>query len=157
MGTPNPSRNTGPSWRGPETANNIIHSQLGARNTARSMLVAERSAASVSRISVDTRSRDLRNATVLDLRKSMVRRLAQFACYCRARDHPEVASKGLACLLVLAIKSAAPALGRRLQAELARLGFRVSARTVAKYRVPGILDPGMARVPDTASMEYMGV
>ena len=31
-----------------------------------------------------------------------------FASYCEARDRPEVASTGLACLLVLAIKSAAP-------------------------------------------------
>ena len=46
--------------------------------------------------------------TVLDLRQSMVRRLAQFAPYCEARNGAEMASTGLACLLVLAIKSAAP-------------------------------------------------
>jgi hypothetical protein len=45
---------------------------------------------------------------VLDLRQSMLRRLAQFASYYQARDSAEVASTGLACLLVLAIKSAAP-------------------------------------------------
>src|SRR5262249_49814684 len=45
---------------------------------------------------------------VLDLRQSMVRWLASLASYCEARDRPEVASTGLACLLVLAIKSAAP-------------------------------------------------
>jgi hypothetical protein len=44
---------------------------------------------------------------VLDLRQSTVRWLAQFAS-CEARDRPEVASTALACLLVLAIKSAAP-------------------------------------------------
>jgi hypothetical protein len=44
---------------------------------------------------------------VLDLRESMVRRLAQFASYCEARDRSEVASTRLACLLVLAIKSGA--------------------------------------------------
>jgi len=49
-----------------------------------------------------------RGPAVLDLRQSMVRWLAQFASYCEARDHPEVASTGLACLLVVAIKSAAP-------------------------------------------------
>jgi hypothetical protein len=45
---------------------------------------------------------------VLDLRQSMVHWLAQFASYCEAGDGPEVASTGLACLLVLAFKSAAP-------------------------------------------------
>jgi hypothetical protein len=45
--------------------------------------------------------------TVLDLRQSMVRRLAQFASHCEARNGVEVAT-GLACLLVLAIKLAAP-------------------------------------------------
>ena len=39
---------------------------------------------------------------------SMVHWLAQFASYCEAGDGPEVASTGLACLLVLAFKSAAP-------------------------------------------------
>ena len=42
------------------------------------------------------------------LRQSMVRRLAQFAPYCEARNGAEVASTGLACLLVLALKSQAP-------------------------------------------------
>ena len=52
----------------------------------------------------------LRNADrqFLDLRQSMVRRLAQFAPYCEARDGAEMASTGLACLLVLALKSQAP-------------------------------------------------
>ena len=44
---------------------------------------------------------------VLDSRQSMVRRLARFASYCEARNGSEVASTGLACLLVLAIKSGA--------------------------------------------------
>jgi hypothetical protein len=44
---------------------------------------------------------------VLDLCESMVRRLAPLASYREARDRPEVASTRLACLLVLAIKSAA--------------------------------------------------
>jgi hypothetical protein len=48
---------------------------------------------------------------VLDLRQSMLRLLAPFASYCKARDDPEVASRGLACLLVLAIKSAAVLVG----------------------------------------------
>jgi putative transposase len=41
---------------------------------------------------------------------------------------------------------------RRIQAELARLGFRVSARTVAKVHEspPSRAIPGMARVPETA-------
>ena len=46
--------------------------------------------------------------TVLDLRQSVVRRLAQFASYCEARNGAEVASTGLACLLVLVLKSQAP-------------------------------------------------
>jgi hypothetical protein len=46
--------------------------------------------------------------TVLDLRQSMVRWLAQFASYCETRNGAEVASTGLACLLVLALKSPAP-------------------------------------------------
>jgi hypothetical protein len=44
----------------------------------------------------------------LDLRQSMVRGLAQFASYCEARNGPEMASTGLTCVSVLAIKSAAP-------------------------------------------------
>ena len=44
-----------------------------------------------------------RGPAVLDLRQSMVRRLAQLASHCQARDGTEVASTGLACLLVLAI------------------------------------------------------
>jgi len=76
-----------------------------------------------------------------------------------ARDGPEVASARLACLPILAIKSAAPAKRRRsipqelqalirrttaenrlwgqrrTQAELARLGFLISAGTVAKYMI----------------------
>ena len=47
-------------------------------------------------------------STVLDLRQSMVRWLAQFASYCETRNGAEVASTGLACLLVLALKSPAP-------------------------------------------------
>ena len=46
--------------------------------------------------------------TVLDLRQSMVRWLAQFASYCETRNGAAVASTGLACLLVLALKSPAP-------------------------------------------------
>jgi hypothetical protein len=44
---------------------------------------------------------------VLDLRESVVRRLAQFASHCETRDSSEVASARLACLLVLAIESGA--------------------------------------------------
>jgi hypothetical protein len=43
---------------------------------------------------------------VLDLRQPMVQRLAKFAAYYEARNGVEVASTGLACLLVLAITSA---------------------------------------------------
>jgi hypothetical protein len=38
----------------------------------------------------------------------LVRRLAQFAPYCEARNGAEVPSTGLACLLILALKSQAP-------------------------------------------------
>src|SRR5215471_15338642 len=51
---------------------------------------------------------DRSGPTVLDLRQSMVRWLAQFASYCETRNGAEVASTGLACLLVLALKSPAP-------------------------------------------------
>ena len=37
---------------------------------------------------------------VLDLRQSMVRWLAPLGSYCETRDRPEMASTGLACLLV---------------------------------------------------------
>jgi putative transposase len=48
---------------------------------------------------------------------------------------------------------------KRIQAELARLGFQVSARTVAKYmRVsPPGPDRDMARVPDAARIEHVGL
>jgi hypothetical protein len=48
---------------------------------------------------------------------------------------------------------------KRIQAELAWLGFQVSARTVAKYmRVsPPGPDRGMARVPEAACIEHVGL
>jgi hypothetical protein len=49
---------------------------------------------------------------------------------------------------------------KRIQAELARLGFQVSARTVAKY-MRGCGPPGpnrhMAAVPDAACIEHVGL
>jgi putative transposase len=83
--------------------------------------------------------------------------LAWFAPHCETRDGVEVASSGLGRLLVVAVTWQRGRSGRRpiakqlqalirrmtaenrlwgqkrIQAELARLGFAVSARTVAKY------------------------
>ena len=48
---------------------------------------------------------------------------------------------------------------KRIQAELERLGFRVSARTVAKYASVSQLGPDrdVAGVPDAAYIGYLGL
>jgi putative transposase len=46
---------------------------------------------------------------------------------------------------------------KRIQAELARLGFKVSARTVAKYMRPQPRAiPGLEKIPKAARTEYLG-
>jgi hypothetical protein len=95
-------------------------------------------------------------SALLDLSKSMVWWLASFAPYCETGDGVAVAPTGLEGLLDVAVGEGRSPLDspkglirrmaaenrlwgqERIQAELARLGFKVSARTVAKYmrRVP---------------------
>ena len=118
----------------------------------------------------------LRNAgpALLDYCQPMVWWLAWFTPHCETRDGVEVASSGLACLLAVTLAAGGfcrrpipPKLQgtrptdnhrnrlwgqKRIQAELSRLGFTVSARTVAKYmnrrrRGPS---PGLAQIPEAA-------
>jgi transposase InsO family protein len=98
-----------------------------------------------------------RRSALLDYCRPMVRWLAWFAPDCETRDGVEVASSWLACLwswrsrrrrgrggrrpipaelqaLIRRMSTENRLWGqKRIQAELARLGFTVSARTVAKY------------------------
>ena len=103
-----------------------------------------------------TATSERRRSAVLDPRLPLVLELAELPAHREARNSVGLAPQGVEGALALAVTSAAeegtapnleraqvadPAHGfenilwgqRRVQAELARLGFKVSARTVAKY------------------------